>query len=469
MKPNNLLLVLASFIAGIHLQAQTPYTQAQFNYSVQTNIEYGQATDFAGFNDTLLLDLYKPIGDNNCQRPCAVLVHGGAWIGGSKEDFDIVTIAENMAARGWVVATVNYRLGTQKTAFYEMYLGCAILGNISAPAGYICDSAEVIRANYRGQQDLKGAIRYMKSRFMMDSTDVNNVFLVGQSAGGFVSLAAAFMDDPSEKPAQCLAIADAPTPDADLVQFLPANYSLTRPDLGDINGDLHLGNYDASVQGVGNFFGGMMNFEMLNNVTEWPVLYAYHQGNDVVVHYNYGRLLGRIDSECYGGGGPNPVCQSYAHYPKAYGSKGMNNYLSTLPTSPVRTVDIIENYEYNNDCFDNGHSVVNLPLRIQNMVDLFGDRIALNGNTPAAPPCNLGLSNSENVQFSVYPNPSNGAVTVENFSGEQGKVQIWTSDGKLVSSSEIAQKEVFVLTNGIYFFRFSSGNQIKTFKIVVQQ
>ena len=124
--------------------AQLPYTENTFGYIVETDIEYGQAIDYAGFNDTLLLDLYKPVGDANCNRPCLVLIHGGSWVAGSKEDVDIVNIAIDFAEKGWVVAAINYRLGTHKAASYTHYWACG--EGLSAPCAYICDSFRSIQS-----------------------------------------------------------------------------------------------------------------------------------------------------------------------------------------------------------------------------------------------------------------------------------------------------------------------------------
>ena len=293
MKQTFLLLTLLPAICF----GQLPYTENLYETRVESDIAYGEVINYAGQSESLELDIYKPIGDSNCTRPCLVLVHGGAWIAGSKDDLNIANIAQHYAEKGWVVATINYRLGTHKIPSYDMYLFCN--EDISAPCGYVADSAEVIRANYRGQQDAKGAIRFMKNRSGLDSIDVNNVFIAGESAGGFVSYAATFMQTNSEKPSFCGAIANAPTPDADLLDCLPVGFSLTRPDLGDVQGDLNLGTHDASVQGIGNIYGAMFDFDMCADETEWPVVYQFHQGSDVVVNYDYGRVLGRMDWECY--------------------------------------------------------------------------------------------------------------------------------------------------------------------------
>lgn len=451
-------------ITGFSGFAQLPYTENLYGYTVETNVEYGQAIDFAGINDTLLMDIYKPVGDGNCLRPCMVIVHGGSWIAGSKEDIDIVNISKDFAQKGWVVASINYRLGTHKAASYDMYWACN--ADISAPCAYISDSSEIFRANYRGQQDTKGAIRFMKNRGILDSIDVHNLFLAGQSAGGFVALAAAFTDKNSEKPEFCETIANAPTPDSDLIGCLPAGYSLARPDLGDINGDLNLGGHDATVQGVGNIFGGMLNFEMIEGDTEWPVLYQFHQGSDVVVHYNYARLLGRTN-HCYSLAGN--ICQPYYFYPFAYGSKGIETYLAGLGSSPERVSDIIENYEYEGDCFDNGHAIDNWVLRAQNMANLFAERISDNGNTPDAGPCHLALPENDKIDVQVFPNPSNGMVNVQCGKVEKVKMSVFGSDGKLLFEEFVFGSAIINLQGGIYTLVFSDleGEQTGFSKLIV--
>ena len=459
----NLILGILCVLTNLSVTAQLPYTENLYDFAVESDIEYGQVTNFAGITDTLLLDIYKPIGDNNCTRPCLVLIHGGAWISGSKNEGQVVNIAQSFAQKGWVVASINYRLGTHKTPSYEMYWACN--DDISVPCGYIADSAEVFRANYRGQQDAKGAIRFMKNRAELDSVDIQNVFIAGESAGAFVAYAAAFMNNESEKPEFCNTMPDAPNPDPDLVSCLPPGYSLERPDLGSVQGNLNLGGHNTSVQGVGSFYGGMMNFEMLEDETDWPVIYMFHQGSDVIVNYNYGRLLGRIDWECFS---PTSLCQNYARYPKAFGSAAISDYFSGLAESPERTVDIIENYEYMNDCFDNGHSIDNWVLRAQNMADLFAERIAENGNEPNSGPCNLSHDPTAQFNIDFYPNPSNGVLTIRHDFYQNLIIRIYEMDGSLVREFNTPKQKTIELPTGVYNVQISSSNyEMSAFKRLI--
>lgn len=447
-----ILLFTGISALSLSTSAQLPYTESQYAFRTEQDVVYGSALNYAGQMETLRMDIYKPVGDNNCRRPVLVLVHGGAWVAGSKQDGLIVNISGEMARKGWVVAAINYRLGTHKTSSHVQYALCT--PQLAAPCGYVADSAEVLRANYRGQQDAKGAIRFMKGRAALDSADVNNVFIAGESAGAFVSVDAAFLNDPSEKPACCAAMPDAPQPAASLQNCLPTGYSLARPDLGSIDGNLNVGLYDASVQGLGSFYGGLLYKPVLDNSNgfQGPV-YLFHQGSDVVVNYVYGRLLGRLDWECFT---PLNLCQPYAKYPSAWGGKGLQQQLVAAGIGGTQVqAEIIENYEYMNDCLDNGHSVDNWMNRTQQMAGLFAQRIADNGNSPGAgTACFFSLDEPQENPFRVFPNPSNGLFTIS--SPDALKIDIRDMNGRRVFEGSVLPGEhplTIKLNAGMYIIR----------------
>ncbi len=397
------LFLLHVLFSSQALRAQNQYTQNNFTVVLSNpNLVYGIETNFAGILDTLRLDIYKPVGDQNCQRPLLVLVHGGSWIAGSKYDSNILLLAQEMAKKGYVVAAINYRLGMHKTSNYSMYWACN--NGISAPCAYVSDSSEVIRALYRGMQDTKGAIRFMKERASVDSIDINNVYLAGESAGGFNVLAATFMQEEFQKPADCFAISDAGIPDPDLLSCLPSVYSLSRPDLGSVEGNLHIGSMNSKVKGVANFYGGLFDLSLINSAAIKPALYLFHQGSDVVVDYLYNKVLGRINWECFA---PTNVCQPYPYTPYAHGSESIRRQLDSMGTqAPLHHADIVYNFNYMNDCFANGHSIDNVVLRSLNMAELFSIVIDSSGNIPPMNCSLISVPELSAADFSVYPNPA---------------------------------------------------------------
>ena len=158
-----LLLVCAQ---AVLVKAQDYVTPGQYAYAVQSDIIYGADTNYLGLIDTLELDLYKPLGNVDARRPLLVLAHGGTWLAGCKHDPQgVVPTAIEFVQRGYVVASINYRLGWHKAEF--------VSGNVagygispwpaSSRALYPLDSAELKRAIFRGQQDMKAAIRFLRA------------------------------------------------------------------------------------------------------------------------------------------------------------------------------------------------------------------------------------------------------------------------------------------------------------------
>ncbi len=108
------------------IYTSTGLCQQQFQYTITKDINYGSAIAYDGTETQVLLDIYKPVNDNNCQRPLIIMIHGGAWIAGTKEDYQIVEMSKELASKGWVVAAINYRLGMHTTAsLYSLFtLSC---------------------------------------------------------------------------------------------------------------------------------------------------------------------------------------------------------------------------------------------------------------------------------------------------------------------------------------------------------
>lgn len=83
------LLTFLLFIAGLNY-AQDPcssgrYADAVFSqFTLTSNLTYGQNSNWANSNTVLKLDLYEPTNDTLAARPLIIWVHGGSFIGGSK-------------------------------------------------------------------------------------------------------------------------------------------------------------------------------------------------------------------------------------------------------------------------------------------------------------------------------------------------------------------------------------------------
>lgn len=92
----------------IEIPADAPRSKAEAKapdgVTAHENLVFG-----TGGGRDLKLDLYVPAGDG--PHAAVMLVHGGGWTGGNKEAFR--PFAQQLAARGFVAATVEYRLATE--------------------------------------------------------------------------------------------------------------------------------------------------------------------------------------------------------------------------------------------------------------------------------------------------------------------------------------------------------------------
>lgn len=87
------------------------FAEETYDVVVTEDIVYGQGEVGGGgsFVD-LRLDLYAPQDAGQSTFPLVVVVHGGGFSGGSKSQGNVVDWAHGFAARGYLVASIDYRL-----------------------------------------------------------------------------------------------------------------------------------------------------------------------------------------------------------------------------------------------------------------------------------------------------------------------------------------------------------------------
>jgi acetyl esterase/lipase len=136
------------------------------------DIQYGIAQDRLGNSVPLLMDFYYPhlTVDKSPKRPFIMMFHGGAFQTGDKRQGDIVDVCTELAKRGFVCASVGYRLGNDNSE-YDDY-----------------------RARYRAIQDGHAAMRYVVNNSNAVRIDTGWIFVGGQSAGSFLSQGMVYAD-----------------------------------------------------------------------------------------------------------------------------------------------------------------------------------------------------------------------------------------------------------------------------------
>jgi hypothetical protein len=106
-----------------------------------------------------LLDLAQPLFGPRQDRPAILIIHGGGWNAGSKNDQVYRSLMVDYAMKGYVVCNMNYRLL-----------------NEAGPTACI--------------EDVRCAIRWMKANAHELGIDPNRIGTYGHSAGGHLSLMA---------------------------------------------------------------------------------------------------------------------------------------------------------------------------------------------------------------------------------------------------------------------------------------
>ena len=179
---------------AFHEAHSSRYREPQYTFSTIPDVQYGKAKGFwtsypmeddnnytkmifkllpqtmAAKKLDLFLDLYIP-NDSMQEHPLLVLLHGGAFFFGDKGNRNMRVWCEHFAKCGYVVASVNYRLG------------------------FAISKNSIQQCGYQAIQDAHASLRYLVANAEEYRIDPDHIFLAGTSAGSITALATAFMDN----------------------------------------------------------------------------------------------------------------------------------------------------------------------------------------------------------------------------------------------------------------------------------
>ncbi len=401
--PNLLLTLFFTLLFTNVFSQDCDYIKEKYSVRSTKNIFIGTELDYLGNIDSLFVDIYYPNGSTETARPLVMWVFGGGFIAGKREDF--AAVCESCAKRGFVAATIDYRIG---------FTGTQIIA---------ADSAEVLRAGFRGIQDGKSALRFLKSRHLLDSIDLNRVWVGGGSAGSIVALGTAFYDKEEHKPKEANAINSVS--------------GRARPDLGPLEGTRYANlGFDTKVQGVFNIFGAVLNnnvFDSSDNIA----VFSYHQTGDPVVPCGRNRPYWTI-----------PFVS--ALYPIAYGSCEIEKTLNNLNFNSNYHKAWI--YTGNEHAVHNENAVINFMLENANPIL-----------------CNtVGLSNPKLTlqAVSIIPNPVQQSFIIDQLHSE-AQYSIYSIDGKNIMNGKIYPKqelEIINLNSGFYILQLKIKDAIQNIR-----
>ena len=273
------------------------YRQPLFTYSVISDVQYGKAkgfwTSYPMENDInfakvflkllpktisskqqdLLMDLYIPENDNVTKHPLFVILHGGAYFVGDKGTKNMRGWCEHFAKSGYVVASVNYRMG------------------------FSVSKSSIQQCGYQAIQDAHAALRYLVAHAEEYHIDPDYIFVAGTSAGSITALATAFMNDKN------------------CPQFV------TKHKLRKKCGSLHTsGNEhrdEVKIKAIANMWGAVYDLHELDG---HPIpMVSFHGTSDRIVPFDRGVPFSEIKSKI-----------GEMLFDEMYGSKAIHEYLDSL-------------------------------------------------------------------------------------------------------------------------------------------
>ena len=360
-----------------------------------SDLQYGSALTYSGSTQNLSLDVYEPQGDVFTERPLIVFAHGGSFIGGSKTSSDIVTLCNKYARLGYVCASISYRLGFE---------------------GFIPNATTATETVYRATTDMRAAIRYFRKDRATTNTfriDTANIFAGGVSAGAFMALHLAYLDEVSEIPAG-----------VDPIAF------------GGIEGLSGNDGYSSKVKAVVNLCGAIKDTSWIN-VGDIPCI-SMHGTNDDVVPYG-SSVINVIGIPIFVVDGSSSVAARQENV-------GILNEFYTW--QGLGHVPFVNSSAYMDSVF----TAVTPFLANQLGCDI-----------------QSGISEISTTSFSVAPNPTNGIINLSS-SSNIDLVKIIDMQGKVVLSespkSISANISADFLPSGMYFIQVFSGNTWQSKRII---
>lgn len=221
----------------------------------------------------LKMDLYTPKADTLSNRPLVMLIHGGAFFVGSKEAATEKTLATALARRGYVVASIDYRLGFKPVA------------------------SDLEMSGYRAVQDAHAALRYL-SHYSRDlGINPDRIYVGGTSAGAIASLNVAFMNN-DERPAGILQAEKEGL--VGKIEESGNNFTDT-----------------FKIKAVANLWGALGNLKIIRREENIPV-FSIHGTADKIVPYDYNHPF------------QNSLGINRLLMDKMYGSKPIHEWLQAL-------------------------------------------------------------------------------------------------------------------------------------------
>ncbi len=172
-------------IAPVANQVPLVKQEVAYEVNVTENISYAEGLSHESLNSAnatvmpLVMDAYIPKNDLK-NRPLLLLIHGGGFSGGSKQQESLVAMAHYFAGRGFVVFSIDYRLRGDKGTVPQDW--------IDATTDVPAEDLGQLLAMYPAHRDAKAALRWIIANAATYHIDTDYITVGGGSAGATTSI-----------------------------------------------------------------------------------------------------------------------------------------------------------------------------------------------------------------------------------------------------------------------------------------
>ena len=345
------------------------------------------------------MDIYQPAGDTACLRHLVIWVHGGSFSTGTKNDGDVTFLSQRFAQRGYVCASINYRLAASLVDLY--------------------DSTQIFTYIYYAFSDLKAAIRYFykdAAQTNQWNIDTNVIFIGGSSAGGIGADFVATLDS---------------------VGQLAAPFQTIANNNGGINGNSGNAGYSTKFAGVASLAGAINELSWIKPGVA-PIVFC--QGTlDSLVPYTCGEVFEDT---------LEAILHTYIPTMKLCGSGEMAPQMDSVGASYSLMPFV-----------GSGHVPWDTSQLIENEMDsaVAAFFYSVNCAQAACPTAGITALNL-GPQVNVYPNPAHGSLHISiTDANELYEIRLYDCTGRLVMQQYRGGKQITIgtdgLAQGIYMLR----------------
>lgn len=364
------------------------------------DVVYGNAINFYSQSENLTLNVYMPAveSDTALVRPFILLIHGGGFMSGDKEEFNFE--CREFAKRGFVTATISYRYG----------FDCQV------------DTASYTKTVYMAVQDARAALRYMVKKAPEYKIDTSAIFIGGYSAGAVTSLALAYISQ---------------------VEWNSLNPTLIQT-LGDLNssGNNETSNY--SIKGIYNNWGAIVK-SFVQKEEMLPMI-SFHGDKDFLVP---------VDSALIGSCVNPPLLYGSRALHKMLNNAGVCSDLTIKPEGG-HGVYIFKQEEF---IFRVGRAACFFKSLFCNNCSGFYSTSRVDAKC-AVNSVGIDELNEEN-KIALFPNPVQSQLNIKGLEGSGAfEINIYNHLGQLFLKSFNTTLDVSSLDTGIYLIKIQQGAKI---------